>query len=266
LDAQWDDDLHHSLHVALTGEQQGYYEDYAGSADVARTLEETFAFSDRYSPHRGRRHGRSALDVRTVAFVVSLQTHDLVGNRAAGERLHHLVGVDRAVAAASIVLLSPYVPMLFQGEELVAPQPFPYFADHAGDLGEAVRRGRAAEFAGHGWEGVDVPDPTAESTYRSAVIDWNDVTETQAEVLSWYRSLLRLRREVAELGGGGPRPSVSVDGDRVSMRRGDVEVVVNLGDLSVELPPQSGSTLLERHLDSTTGQLGVGGVVIRLSE
>jgi maltooligosyltrehalose trehalohydrolase len=266
LDAQWDDDLHHALHVTLTGEQTGYYEDYVGIDDVRRALEETFVFADRYSPHRGRRHGRSALEVPTEAFVVSLQNHDQVGNRAGGERLHHLVGVDRTCAAAALVLLGPYVPMVFQGEELAVREPFPYFADHRGELGEAVRRGRLAEFSGHGWEGADVPDPTAAATHRSAVIDWDAAHAGGEDVLDWYRSLVALRRRVPELAGGGPRPEVVVDGTVVTMIRGAVEVVVNLGPDPAAVTVAGGEVLLARNGSAQPGRLDAGSVVVRRRE
>lgn len=268
LDAQWVDDLHHALHVTLTGERRGYYEDYQGPEDVRRALEETFVFSDRWSQHRARRHGRSALGVRTEAFVVSLQTHDQVGNRAGGERLHHLVGVDRTAGAAALVLLSPYVPMLFQGEELAVDEPFPYFADHGGELGDAVRNGRMAEFSGHGWEAEAVPDPTSAETFRSAVIDWDQAAAERGDVRDWYRSLLALRCSEPDLRGGGPRPRVTVDGDVITMGRGAVEVVVNLGAEEAELPAPTGrdEVLLSRGAEDGGGsalRLRPGGVVVR---
>jgi len=266
MDAQWVDDLHHALHVTLTGERHGYYEDYEGPEDVGRALAETFVFSDRWSPHRGRRHGRSALGVRTEAFVTSLQTHDQVGNRAAGERLHHLVPVDRVCGAAALVLLSPYVPMLFQGEELAVAEPFPYFADHGGELGDAVRRGRMAEFEGHGWDASSVPDPTSPDTFRSAVIDWDRGLADHPEVLEWYRSLLDLRRREPALRGGGPRPVVRVDGTVVAMRRDAVEVVVNLGsDRGRPGGPGGGEVLLSRGVEPGDGGsfLAPGGGLVR---
>ncbi len=263
LDAQWVDDLHHALHVTLTGERRGYYEDYEGVDDVRRALEETFVFSDRWSEHRGRRHGRSALGVRTEAFVVSLQTHDQVGNRAGGERLHHLVGNERTCGAAALVLLSPYVPMLFQGEELAVVEPFPYFADHSGELGDAVRTGRMAEFEGHGWDAGAVPDPTSIATFQSAVIDWDRAYAEGREVLDWYRSLLALRRSEPDLRGGGPRPVVRVAGAVVTMERGDVEVVVNLGEDAAEVPEGPDRILLSRGFDASSTGLAPGGVLVR---
>src|SRR5262249_53336999 len=146
LDAQWSDDLHHAIHVALTGERHGYYRDFAGLADVATALREGFIFQGQMSVHRGRRHGRSPTGLSGDQFVAFLQTHDQVGNRPTGERIGRLVGPARARIGAAIVLLAPFVPMLFEGEEWAASTPFPYFTSFVdARLGDAVREGRRRE-------------------------------------------------------------------------------------------------------------------------
>ena len=249
LDGVWSDDLHHCLHVALTGEHLGYYEDVAPD-DLELALTRAQTYQGRYSPHRRRTVGRSADGTSSDCFVVSLQNHDQVGNRAAGERLHHLVGVDRTAAAAALVLLSPFAVLVFQGEEWATSRPFPYFSDHAGDLGEAVRRGRIGEFAAFGWPPERIADPQSRSTFDSAVLDWEAIgAEPHADVLEWYRSLIGLRRTHPAL---EPRPQPRDDevvrsGALVGVRRGSLQVVVNLGDADDRWDdPVDGEVLLER--------------------
>ena len=231
LDAVWSDDLHHALHVALTGERRGYYEDVA-PGDLELALREAQTHQGRWSPHRRRTVGRSVEGTRSDQFVVSLQNHDQIGNRAAGERLHHLVGVDRTAAAAALVLLGPFPVVLFQGEEWAATSPFPYFSDHDGELGEAIRRGRLAEFAAFGWPPEQVADPQARATFDAAVLDRDELDVVpHAEVRSWYRSLIALRRSHPAL-GAHPQPGhdrVERSGSLVSVRRGGLGVLANLG-------------------------------------
>ena len=154
LDAHWSDDFHHAVHVALTGERTGYYADFAEPGAVAKALGERYVNDGRYSPHRRRRHGRPAADVPRDRFVVCVQNHDQTGNRAGGERLAALVSPGAVRLAAAILLLSPYVPLLFMGEEHGETNPFLYFVSH-GDpaLVEAVREGRRREFAAFAWIG-----------------------------------------------------------------------------------------------------------------
>ena len=148
LDAHWSDDFHHAVHVALTGERTGYYADFDEPGAVAKVLGERYVNDGRYSRHRRRSHGRPARDVPADRFVVCLQNHDQVGNRARGERLASLVPPGALRLAAALLLLSPYVPLLFMGEEHGEANPFLYFVSH-GDpaLVEAVREGRRREFA-----------------------------------------------------------------------------------------------------------------------
>ncbi|MDQ2678638.1 MAG: DUF3459 domain-containing protein, partial [Actinomycetota bacterium] len=245
----WSDDLHHCLHVALTGEQRGYYED-VGTGDLERALSSAQTYQGRYSPHRRRTVGRSVDGTPSDRFVVSLQNHDQVGNRAAGERLHHLVGVDRTAAAAALVLLSPFAVLVFQGEEWATDRPFPYFSDHAGELGEAVRQGRIGEFAAFGWPPERIADPQSRSTFESAILDWDAVSaEPHADVLEWYRSLIALRRTHPSLDA-----RVLPGDDRierveslVAVRRGSLQVVVNLGGTDARWDGRvDGEVLLER--------------------
>jgi maltooligosyltrehalose trehalohydrolase len=195
LDAHWSDDFHHSVHVALTGERSGYYADFAEPGAVAKVLRQRYVNDGRYSPYRRRRHGRPALDVPADRFIVAIQNHDQTGNRARGERLASLVTPDALRLAAALLLLSPYVPLLFMGEEHGETNPFLYFVSH-GDpaLVEAVRQGRREEFASFGWTG-GVPDPQAEATFEASRPRWErGESGSGARMLTLYRELLRLRR------------------------------------------------------------------------
>jgi maltooligosyltrehalose trehalohydrolase len=195
LDAHWSDDFHHAVHVALTGERAGYYADFTEPGAVAKVLSQRYVNDGRYSPHRRRRHGRPAAEVPADRFVVAVQNHDQTGNRARGERLSTLLSAEALRLAAALVLLSPYVPLLFMGEEHGETNPFLYFVSH-GDpaLIEAVRKGRQEEFATFSWAGK-IPDPQAEETFEASRPDWERATSGEgARMLALYRELLRLRR------------------------------------------------------------------------
>jgi maltooligosyltrehalose trehalohydrolase len=193
-DAQWDDDFHHSLHALLTGERHDYYVDYGAPSDLATAFRDGFVYANRYSSFRGRRHGRpGSTGLPGQRFVVFNQNHDQVGNRAAGDRIATQVGGDGVRLAAVSVLCSPFLPLLFMGEEYGETNPFPYFVSHSDPaLVEAVRRGRRAEFASLSEE--EPPDPQAEATFDRAKLDWSKRgREPHASVLEWYRALLALR-------------------------------------------------------------------------
>jgi maltooligosyltrehalose trehalohydrolase len=245
LDAQWSDDLHHAIHVALTGERHGYYRDFRGLADVATALREGFIYQGQFSTHRGRRHGRPPAGLEGDRFVVFLQTHDQVGNRPAGERIGRLVSPARAKIGAAIVLLAPFVPMLFAGEEWAASTPFPYFTSFADPrLGEAVRQGRRREAEAFGWPASEVPDPQAPATFASAKLRWDEAaTPDHAEMLDWYRRLIALRLSTPDLLDPRlDRVSVDVDPDRswLRMLRGCVGLVLNIGGSPADVPLAGG--------------------------
>jgi maltooligosyltrehalose trehalohydrolase len=194
LAAQWSDDFHHAVHVLLTGERQGYYADFGGPDDMAGVFREPFLYAGRYSPSRERKHGASAAGLPGDQFVVSVQNHDQVGNRATGDRLDTLVGPAARRLAASLLLLAPHVPLLFMGEEYGETNPFPFFCSF-GDpqLVESVRAGRKAEFAAFAWQG-DVPDPQAEGTFASATLSWTWDDRRRAGLRRLYADLLAARR------------------------------------------------------------------------
>jgi maltooligosyltrehalose trehalohydrolase len=200
FDAVWNDDFHHSLHVLLTGERDGYYEDFSGIDDLARCYREGFLYTGQYSRYRQRRHGNSSKQVPAKRFIVCTQNHDQVGNRRVGERLSQLVSFDQLKLAAGTLLLSPYLPLLFMGEEYAESAPFQYFVSH-GDpsLVAAVRRGRREEFVRFGWKG-EAPDPQSEATFFACKLNWDLQRAGQHRVLwHFYQELLRLRREVPSL-------------------------------------------------------------------
>ncbi|MFL5582196.1 MAG: malto-oligosyltrehalose trehalohydrolase, partial [Gemmatimonadaceae bacterium] len=212
LDGQWSDDFHHAVHAALTGETDGYYADFGSVAHVAKALRDRFVYDGRYSAHRRRRHGAPCTDVPGERFVVCIQNHDQVGNRAAGERLSALLGFEQQKLAAALMLLAPYVPMLFMGEEYGEANPFQYFVSH-GDrqLVEAVRQGRRREFAAFGWR-TDVPDPQSEETFRNSCLDPDAGRRGRgAAMRALYRDLLALRRSQPALRPGAPVKRVDCD-------------------------------------------------------
>jgi maltooligosyltrehalose trehalohydrolase len=249
LDATWSDELHHALHAVLTGESDGYYADFGSLAQLARAVERAWVYGRDYSPFRGRHHGLPAGDLPGDRFVVFLQNHDQVGNRAIGERMAALVSPGRLAAGAALVLTSPYVPLLFQGEEWGASTPWQYFTDHPDpDLGRAVSEGRRSEFAAFGWDPGTVPDPQDPATWRRSVLDWSERSQpAHARILDWHRTLLRLRREVPDL-GDGRRDRVAVrfsDADRwLVVERGRVSVAVNLGSRAGAVPLRPGGEVL----------------------
>lgn len=198
IDAQWSDDVHHAIHSVLTGERAGYYADFGTLADLAVAVKQPYVYANRHSSVRQRRHGRPTLGLSGSKFVVFLQNHDQCGNRARGERMSQLVSHDRAKIGAALMLLSPFVPMLFQGQEWAASSPFQYFVDYADEpeLARAIAEGRRSEFSSFGWRPDEVPDPRDEATFRCSLLNWDELKlERHAGMLSWYRQLIQLRRD-----------------------------------------------------------------------
>lgn len=200
VDAQWADDLHHAIHHSLTGESDGYYADYRGWHDVADAYRQGFVINGRYSVFRRRRHGNSACDISPDRFFVCAQNHDQVGNRMLGERLGELVSFEQLKLAAGIVLMSPYQPLLFMGEEYGEASRFQYFVSHGDpELVEAVRKGRREEFSHFGWQG-EVPDPQDPTTFQRSKLDPSLRHIGHHRVLrSYYRTLITLRKSNAAL-------------------------------------------------------------------
>ena len=196
IDAQWNDDFHHALHTLLTKEDAGYYEDFGELQHLVKAFREGFVYGGDYSIYRQRRHGNSSHRLTAEKFVVFSQNHDQVGNRAQSERLSALVSFEALKLAAAVVLFSPFIPLLFMGEEYGETAPFYYFVSHSdANLVEAVRRGRREEFVAFRWQG-EPPDPQDEATFLRCKLDPELRLQGQHELLySFYRELIRLRRE-----------------------------------------------------------------------
>lgn len=241
LDAQWSDDFHHALHAVLTGERTGYYVDFGALADLAKALQNAYVYDGRYSAFRRKHHGRLPVGLDGHRFLGYSQTHDQVGNRAQGERLSHLVNPGRLKIAAALVLTSPFVPMLFQGEEWGASTPFQYFTDHPEPaLAKAVREGRRKEFASFGWKPEDVPDPQARETFGRSKLDWSELErQPHATLLDWYRQLICLRRNEPALRDGRldlVNARFSESAHWLVVQRGPVTVACNLSNQRQTVP------------------------------
>ena len=246
LTAQWDDDVHHAIHAAVSGERQGYYADFGSPETLRRALEGAFVHDGTYSSFRGRAHGRPVDRDRTPAsrFVAYTLTHDQVGNRAGGDRPSMRLTPDQQLLKAALVLCSPFTPMLFQGEEWGAGTPWAFFTSHPEpELGEAVRQGRTREFAAMGWDPDEVADPQDPETFTRSKLDRGELARSpHREIREGYRALLALRREHAALTDPSllsvaARTSDAGEDDRwIVVRRGDLELVANLGDRPCRVP------------------------------
>jgi maltooligosyltrehalose trehalohydrolase len=242
IDAQWSDDFHHALHSVLTRERNGYYSDFGSMADLATSLKSSYVYTGRRSKFRLRRHGRAPIGLSGHRFLGYVQNHDQLGNRAQGDRLIHLGGLDRAKIAAALVLTSPFVPLLFQGEEFGATAPFQYFADFPDDpaLSRAVSEGRRREFAAFGWKPEDVPDPAAPQTFERSKLDWTEVDRAPHRgLLDWHRQLIQLRRRLPQLTDGRldlVSTSFSEEPPWLVIERSLVTIVANFADSRQTIP------------------------------
>jgi malto-oligosyltrehalose trehalohydrolase len=243
LAGQWNDDFHHAVHAAVTGERQGYYADFGSLAALAKTLTSAYFHDGGWSSFRGRTHGRPVDRERTPAyrFVGFLQDHDQVGNRATGDRIAASLSPGMLRVAAGIVLTAPFTPMLFMGEEWGADTPFQFFTDHTDPyFAEAVSTGRRAEFARHGWAKEDVPDPQDPQTYLRSKLDWTQPSrEPYASTLEWYRQLIALRRaqpEITDPRLDRVRVDYDEDGRWLLIHRGALRIAANLADVPARIP------------------------------
>jgi maltooligosyltrehalose trehalohydrolase len=259
LDAQWNDDFHHALLALLTGERAGYYSDFGTFSDLVKSFNEGFVLTGNYSSFRKRRHGCSSANIKPGQFVSFSQNHDQVGNRMLGERLGEYLSIPQLKLAAATVLLSPYLPLLFMGEEYAESAPFPYFVSHGdADLVEGVRRGRLEEFAAFCNQGTP-PDPQAEATFLSAKMDQEQRFLGEQRVLfNFYRELIRLRKEcapLASLSREGMKVIASEDELMLAMVRSASDdqlfCLFNYSDQNRVIPPKLASGTLRILLDST---------------
>ncbi|MDB5554168.1 MAG: malto-oligosyltrehalose trehalohydrolase [Rhizobium sp.] len=252
--AQWNDDMHHVLHVAATGEDIGYYADYTDDLEkLARALAEGFVFQGEVMPFRGSPRGEPSGHLQPTAFIAFIQNHDQIGNRAYGDRLSASIDPVRLRTLAAIYLLAPQIPMLFMGEEWGSKDPFPFFCDFDDKLNAIVREGRKSELArmpGFIDDADDAPDPTRLETFLSAKLQWEKRDAPDgAGWLAFYRSLLELRRihvqPLLETFGTSPAKfTVSDDLVRVTWFAGEgrrLTLLANLGDKDtpIELPPSA---------------------------
>ncbi len=256
--AQWSDDFHHALFAVLNpGPTEGYYADFGQLRQLAKALENNFVYDGIYSHYRKRVHGRKTGSLSQHRFVGFIQNHDQVGNRAVGDRLAEIVGLNRAKIAAALVLLGPFLPMLFQGEEWASSSPFQYFADHEDrEMARQVSEGRRREFAAFGWAPDTIPDPEDHRTFQRSKLNWEEVhTGEHAAMLAWYQELIRLRRSTQGLNNGEPgNTRVLCDEEQLwlRMRRGDLTVTCNFAGTERRLlvPPDS-KILLASKLGAT---------------
>lgn len=248
LDAQWSDDFHHALFSVLAKTREGYYRDFGSLGQLAKALERTFVYDGIYSPYRRRVHGRSADHLSQHRFFGYIQDHDQVGNRALGDRMSHIAGMERTRMAAAIVLLGPFLPMIFQGEEWAASSPFQYFADHEPEMARLVSEGRKKEFAAFGWDPDSIPDPENRETFLRSKLNWDETAQPEhAEMLAWYRDLIRLRRTSAALNNGEPgntRVTYSEEEKWLRMERGPIILCCNLSALNHAFPVPNESKVL----------------------
>ncbi|MCI0439579.1 MAG: malto-oligosyltrehalose trehalohydrolase [Chloroflexi bacterium] len=270
MDSQWSDDFHHCVHTLLTGEKEGYYQDYGSLRLLAKNIREGYAYTGEHSPFRGRRHGSPTRrgQIPAERFVVCVQNHDHVGNRMLGERLSGLVSFEQLKLAAGVMLLSPFVPLLFMGEEYGEAAPFQYFISHSDSkLVEAVRKGRADESRSFGWK-EDPPDPQDEATFKRAKLNHALREEGRHKaLLEFYRELILLRKELPALSqlSKDSLEALAFEKSRtLYLRRwsddGEAVMLFNFGDsavsVTVDMPPGAWHKLL----DSTERQWsGSGG-------
>ena len=237
MDAQWSDDFHHALFTLLWNDPgRGYYDDFGSMDDLVKSLRKAFVYDGRYSKYRHHTHGRPVDGLSAHHFLGYIQNHDQVGNRAAGERLEHLVGMEASKVALGLVLTAPFVPMLWMGEEFAATAPFLYFADHEEEeMRRLVSEGRKRDFAAFGWDENEVPDPEDEGTFLRSKMDWSEVHEGKhEEMFTWVRNLIKFRRCTMDLNDGDfghAEISCAQDGKSLTMQRGSVRVLMNLGDM-----------------------------------
>ncbi|MCV7366833.1 malto-oligosyltrehalose trehalohydrolase [Mycolicibacterium duvalii] len=264
MTAQWDDDIHHAIHTAVSGERQGYYGDFGTLETLATTLRHGYFHAGTYSSFRQRRHGRP-LDTATIPATRLLAytlTHDQVGNRAIGDRPSQNLAMGQLAIKATLALGSPYTAMLFMGEEWASSSPFLFFSSHPEpELARATAEGRKREFADHGWDADEIPDPQDPQTFERSKLMWDEVTTGEhGRLYAFYRDLIRLRHTEPDLADPW-LDHLQIDYDETArwflMRRGGFAIVCNLGTETVEVPA-SGDVVL------AWGEPDVAGDITRL--
>ncbi len=249
MDAQWSDDFHHALFTLLWSDPgRGYYDDFGSMDDLVKSIKGAFVYDGKYSRYRDHTHGRPVENLLAHHFLAYIQNHDQVGNRAAGERLEHLVGMDAAKVALGLTLTVPFVPMLWMGEEFASSNPFLYFADHEEEeMRRMVSEGRKRDFAAFGWNEDEIPDPEAQETFINSKLNWTEVQHGKhAEMLGWTKDLIQLRRSTIDLNDGDLghlQVQATADGKGLTLTRGSVRLLMYLGDDTMTAPLLEGETL-----------------------
>ena len=250
LAAQWSDDYHHALHVAVTGETSGYYADFEPLSALAKATTAGFFHDGTWSSFRGRPHGHP-IDPRipTSRLVTFSQDHDQIGNRAAGDRLSQSLDEGGLAIAAVLTVLSPFTPMLFMGEEWAASTPWQFFTSHPEpELGRATAEGRIAEFAAMGWDRSVVPDPQDPETFARSKLDWDERAEgVHGRIHRLYRDLIALRRSTPDLTDpafGALRAEAAESTRAFRLQRGGTQILVNFSHGVLRMPNATGSTVL----------------------
>ncbi len=243
ITAQWDDDIHHAIHTAVSGERQGYYADFGSMAALAKTLRHGFFHAGTYSSFRRRRHGRrlGTATIPATALLAYTCTHDQVGNRALGDRPSQNLSYGQLAIKAALALVSPYTAMLFMGEEWGASTPFQFFSSHPEpELARATAEGRKKEFADHGWDADAIPDPQDPRTFHRSKLDWDEAdTGEHLRLRRLYRDLITLRRNKTDLADPWlDHLVIEYDEDRrwIVMHRGRLAIACNLGTETVDVP------------------------------
>ena len=246
MTAQWDDDIHHAIHTAVSGERQGYYADFGSLATLSKTLRKGFFHAATYSSFRKRRHGRplntaEGSGIPATRLLAYTCTHDQVGNRALGDRPSQNLSYGQLAVKAALVLGSPYTAMLFMGEEWGASTPFQFFSSHPEpELARATAEGRRKEFADHGWDADEIPDPQDPETFQRSKLDWSEVDAgDHARLRQIYHELIALRRSETDLADPWlDNMVIDYNEDRrwIVMRRGRLVIACNLGAAAVTVP------------------------------
>jgi maltooligosyltrehalose trehalohydrolase len=243
MTAQWDDDIHHAIHTAVSGERQGYYSDFGSLEALANTLKNGYFHAATYSSFRRRRHGRP-LDTATIPatrLLAYTSDHDQVGNRAVGDRPSHYLDFGQLAVKAALVLGSPYTAMLFMGEEWASSSPFQFFTSHPEpELARATAEGRKAEFAEHGWDADEIPDPQDPETFSRSKLNWDEVdTGEHARLLRLYRALIALRHDEPDLADpwlDNMRIEFDEEQRWIVLHRGSLAIACNVGEVPVTVP------------------------------
>ncbi|MCG7593504.1 malto-oligosyltrehalose trehalohydrolase [Mycobacterium sp. PSTR-4-N] len=266
MTAQWDDDIHHAIHTAVSGERQGYYGDFGTLETLAQTLRHGYFHAGTFSSFRQRRHGRP-LDTATIPATRLLAytlTHDQVGNRAIGDRPSQNLTTGQLAVKAALALGSPYTAMLFMGEEWASSSPFQFFSSHPEpDLARATAEGRKKEFADHGWDADEIPDPQDPATFERSKLNWDEVDEgDHGRLRAFYQSLIALRRSEPDLADpwlDHLRIDYDEDARWFVMHRGAFAVVCTLGDSDVDVPVTGDAVLTFGDAEVGTDATRMGG-------